>query len=73
VNYLVGGILIVIGVACFVAAPTFSMLLRRRDAAKADPRRNLEWSQGLDTGIFRFLGACVAIVGALLVTGIIPL
>lgn len=73
VNLAVGSVLVLIGLALLFSAPWFAGLMRRRDDRRADPRRDLDWSQNLDVGIFRFLGVCVVLVGALILVGIIPL
>lgn len=69
----VGSVFILVGIAGILAAPALGGLWRRRDERKADPERNLDWSQNFDTSIFRFLGACLMVVGVLVLTPVIDL
>jgi hypothetical protein len=73
VNVLVGSLFILAGVVAFVASPSLAGLWRKRDEHKADPRRNLDWSENFDTSIFRFLAVSLVVVGVLILTHVIPL
>lgn len=69
----VGSIFVLLGIAGILTAPALAGLWRDRDERKADPERNLDWSQSFDTSIFRFLGVSLIVVGVLVLTPVIDL